>query len=47
MWEALSFGMKMVAMIILFTFIGLAFGAGMVKMANKKARERKQKKQGE
>lgn len=43
MWEALSFGMKMVAMILLFTLIALAFGAGLVKMANKKARERKRR----
>lgn len=47
MWEALSFGMKMIALVILFTFLGLAFGAGMVKMANKKSRERKRKEQGE
>ncbi|WP_461208359.1 hypothetical protein [Desulfocurvus sp. DL9XJH121] len=40
MWEALSFGMKMLAMIILFSILGLAFGAGLVKMANKRSRER-------
>lgn len=40
MWEALSFGLKMLALIVMFTFIALAFGAGMVKMANKKKRER-------
>ncbi|MBU1002077.1 MAG: hypothetical protein KKE73_06105 [Proteobacteria bacterium] len=40
MWEALSVGLKMLALIVMFTFIGLAFGAGIVKMQNKKRRER-------
>jgi len=40
MWEALSVGLKMLALIVMFTFLGLAFGAGLVKMRNKKQRQR-------
>ncbi|BBD08662.1 hypothetical protein [Desulfovibrio ferrophilus] len=40
MWEALTVGMKMLALIVMFTFLALAFGAGIVKMQNKKHRER-------
>lgn len=42
MWESLSFLLKAAAMTVIFTLLALGAGVGIVRAANRRARQRRQ-----